>query len=142
MGKPPHSLIIWGNVLVLGVIACFFLIAHFIVISRTVTVGCRLIHLNPGNDGAVFDLDSGAPVNMEKGHCVLIFAGGDLGTRKEFPGSIDSIYKGRRGARIEVIFPEASLDNSGFSPQIGSAGDVRCELKRISFLELLITKMH
>ena len=143
MGKPPHSLIIWGNVLVLGVITCFFLIAHFINISRTVTAGCRLIQLNTGNDGkAIFDLDSLAPLNIEKGHCVFIFANGDLGTRKEFPGNIDSIYKGGRSARVEVIFPGESLVNSRFAPPTGSFGDIQFELKPISFLALLIRKTH
>jgi hypothetical protein len=143
MGKPPHSLIIWGNVLVLGVITCFFVIAHFIHISRTVTVGCRLTQVKTSNDGkAIFDLDSLAPSNIEKGHFVFIFANGDLGTKKEFPGSIDSIYRGGRSSRVEVKFPGASLVNSRFAPPTGSVGDIQFELKPISFLELLIKKTH
>lgn len=141
MGKPPHSLIIWGNALLLGIIVCFFVIAHFIHISRTVTVGCRLTQLNAGNDGkAIFDLDSLAPLNIEKGHCVFIFADGDMGKKNEFWGSIDSIERRGRGARVVVKFPDTSSGNSRGAPLTGSFGDIRIELKPISFLELLIRK--
>ncbi len=144
INKAPHSLVTWGNVIMLGIVLCFISFTKLVSISRTTVLPGRM-ESTPAQDDKkiIVMMDSPLPINLESsGHIQLVSNSGSSTSALELVGHLDSAWNGTYGAGVKVILAQPLSYSEWKMLHTGVGCTIQFELHPISFFGLLYNKKH